>query len=87
MGDRFLLHGGVRHNPFEIVGLDRSAPVRHRQTSLATARRSAPHPAALAPTGQRRAVERQLVGICTEVCESKTTHLTDKIPESVTKGE
>jgi hypothetical protein len=31
MGDRFLLHGGVHHNPFEIFGLDRSAAVRRRE--------------------------------------------------------
>ena len=34
MGDRFLLHGGVHHNPFEIFGLDRSTAVRHREAFL-----------------------------------------------------
>jgi hypothetical protein len=32
--DRFLLHGGVHHDPFEIFGLDRPAPVRHREALL-----------------------------------------------------
>jgi len=41
MGDRFLLHGGVHHNPFEIIGLDRSAPVRHREALL---QQRIPHP-------------------------------------------
>ena len=34
MRDRFLLHGGVHHDPFEIFGLDRPAPVRHREALL-----------------------------------------------------
>jgi hypothetical protein len=34
MRDRFLLHGGVHHDPLEIFGLDRSAPVRHREALL-----------------------------------------------------
>src|SRR6266516_3536187 len=34
MRDRFLLHGGVDHHPFEIFGLDRPAPVRHREAFL-----------------------------------------------------
>jgi hypothetical protein len=34
MGDRFLLHGGVHHDPFEIVGPDRPAAVRHREALL-----------------------------------------------------
>jgi hypothetical protein len=34
MGDCFLLHGGVHHNPFEILGLDRSSPMRHRKALL-----------------------------------------------------
>jgi len=34
IGDRFLLHGGVHHDPFQILGLDRPAPVRHREALL-----------------------------------------------------
>ena len=34
MRDRLLLHGGVHHDPFEIFGLDRPAPVRHREALL-----------------------------------------------------
>src|SRR6201987_4941358 len=60
MGGRFLLHGGVHHNPFEIIGLDRSAPVRHR-AGLLPPRGDLLLPQPLAPAGQRRAVERQLV--------------------------
>src|SRR5258707_8254961 len=34
MRDRFLLHGGIHHDPLEIFGLDRPAPVGHREALL-----------------------------------------------------
>ena len=60
MGDRFLLHGGVHYNPFEIFGLDRPAPVRHRE-ALLQQRRDLLLTQPLAPARQRRAVKWQLV--------------------------
>ena len=60
MGDRFLLYGGVHHNPFEIFGLDRPVPVRHRE-ALLQQRGDLLLTQPLAPAGQRRAVKRQLV--------------------------
>jgi hypothetical protein len=60
MGDRFLLHGGVHHNPFEIRGLDRPATVRHRE-ALLQQRGDLLLTQPLAPAGLRRAIERQLV--------------------------
>jgi hypothetical protein len=63
MGDRFLLHGGVHHDPFEILGLDRSASVRHRE-ALLQQRGDLLLTQPLAPAGQRRAVERSNGSSC-----------------------
>ena len=60
MRDRLLLHGGVHHDPFEIFGLDRPGPVRHRK-ALLQQRDDLLLTQPLAPAGQRRAVKRQLV--------------------------
>ena len=60
MRDRFLLHGGVHHDPFEIFGLDRPAPMRHRK-ALLQQRDDLLLTQPLAPAGQRRAIKRQIV--------------------------
>src|SRR3984893_15122529 len=60
MRDRFLLHCGVHHDPLEILGLDRSVPVRHRE-ALLQQRGDLLLTQPLAPAGQRRAVKRQFV--------------------------
>src|ERR1700722_10522433 len=60
MRDRLLLHGGVHHDPFEILGLDRPGPVGHRKAFLQQ-RDELLLAQPLAPAGQRRAIERQLV--------------------------
>jgi hypothetical protein len=60
MRDRFLLHGGVHHDPFEIFGLDRPGPVCHRK-ALLQERRDLLLTQPLAPARQRRAVKWQLV--------------------------
>jgi hypothetical protein len=52
MRDRFLLHGGVHHDPLEIFGLDRPAPVRHRE-ALLQQRGDLLLTQPLAPAGQR----------------------------------
>jgi hypothetical protein len=57
MCDRFLLHGGVHHNPFEILGLDRPGPMCHRK-ALLQQRRNLFLTQPLAPARQRRAIER-----------------------------
>src|ERR1700676_4555728 len=62
MGDRFLLHGGVHHNPFEIFGLDRSAPVPHRE-ALLQQRGDLLLTQPLAPAGERRAVREMFVPV------------------------
>jgi hypothetical protein len=52
--------GGVHHDPLEILGLDRPGPVGHRKAFLQQCDElllTQP----LAPAGQRRAIERQLV--------------------------
>jgi hypothetical protein len=54
---RFLLHGGVHHDPLEILGLDRPSPVCHRKTLLQQ-RRNLFLTQPLAPARQRRAVKR-----------------------------
>src|SRR5262245_32422608 len=46
MRDRLLLYSGIYRNPFEIFGVDRPGAVGPPRGSPATARRSAPHPAA-----------------------------------------
>jgi hypothetical protein len=57
MRDRFLLHCGIHHNPFEIFGLDRSAPVRYREALLQqSGDLFLTQP--LAPARQRRAIKR-----------------------------
>jgi hypothetical protein len=57
MRDRFLLHGGVHHDPLEILGLDRPGPVCHRK-ALLQQRRNLFLTQPLAPACQRRAVKR-----------------------------
>src|SRR6202453_1655355 len=56
MRDRLLLHGGVHHNPFEIFGLDRPTPVRHRE-ALLQQRGALLLAPPLAPARQWRAIE------------------------------
>jgi len=57
MGDRLLLHGGVHHNPLEVLGLDRLGSVRHRK-ALLQQRRNLLLTQPLTPARQRRAIER-----------------------------
>src|SRR6476660_1173987 len=60
MRDRFLLHGGVHHDPLEIFGLDRPAPVGYREALLQqSGDLLLTQP--LTPAGQRRAVKRQFM--------------------------
>ena len=76
MRDRLLLPGGVHHDPLEILGLDRPGPGGHRKAFLQQCDElllTQP----LAPTGQRRAIERQLVPeyrFATEILEVRVLH-------------
>ena len=60
MGDRLGLHRGVHGHALQILGLERAGLVRHRQ-ALLEQRRELLLAQALAPAGQRGAVEGQLV--------------------------
>jgi hypothetical protein len=60
MGNRFGLHRGVDHDPFEIAGRQRPGLVRHRQ-ALLDQRHQRLLAEPLAPMRQGRAVERQPV--------------------------
>lgn len=76
MRDCFLLHGGVHHDPLEILGLDRPGPVRHRE-ALLQQRGELLLTQPLAPAGQRRAVKRQLVPehhFSAEILEIRVLH-------------
>jgi hypothetical protein len=76
MRDRFLLHGGVHHDPLEIFGLDRPAPVRHRE-ALLQQRGDLLLTQPLTPAGQRRAVKRQFMPehhFAAEILEIRILH-------------
>src|SRR5262245_38323025 len=60
MCDRLFLHGGVHHDPLEILGLDRLRLVRHREALLQQCGELL-FTQPLTPTGERRAIKRQLV--------------------------
>ena len=60
MRDRLLLDGGVHNDPLEIFGLDRPSSMRHREAFLQQ-RGDLLRAQPLAPAGQRRAIERQVV--------------------------
>jgi hypothetical protein len=60
MRDRLGLHGRVHHDALQILGLDRAGLVGDRETLL-DQRHELLLAQPLAPAGQRRAVERQLV--------------------------
>jgi hypothetical protein len=59
VGDRLGLHGGVHRHPLQVLGLQRAGLVADRQALLDQGRELI-LTQALAPAGQRRAVERQL---------------------------
>ena len=76
MRDRFLLHGGVHHDPLEIFGLDRPGPVRHRK-ALLQQRRNLLLTQPLAPARQRRAIKRCRVlehHFAAEILEIRVLH-------------
>ena len=76
MGDRLGLNGGVHHHPLQVLGLDRPGLVGHRQALLQQGRNlllAQP----LAPAGQRRTIEGQLVAehqFAAEVLEVRVLH-------------
>ena len=76
MRDRLLLHGGVHHDPLEILGLDRLRSVRDRK-ALLQERRELLLAQPLAPARQRRAVERRAragTPLAAEVLEIRVLH-------------